>query len=74
KNYKLGFDQWRSILDKFPELLDEETFLIDMKAIVEDYQDVLAQVNPDGSRFLPDEFVLPDWQAKWEDYTRQSIF
>lgn len=74
KNYELGFDQWRTILDKYPELLDEETFLIDMKAIVEDYQDVLAQVNPDGSRVLPGDFVLPDWQDKWLDYTRKQMY
>ena len=65
RQYEEGFNLWRDILDENPGLLAEETFVLDLWNEVEGYKDVLAQVRADGSRSLPDDFILPDVIERW---------
>ena len=51
---------WREILDTNPELLEEETFVEDLKEDIDRYRELMGQVNEDGSRTLPDDFPLLD--------------
>ena len=66
KQYEKGFELWRVILDENPELLAEETFVFDLWDEIEGYTNVLAQIREDGSRDLPDDFILPDVVDRWE--------
>jgi len=65
QQYEEGFNLWRHILDENPGLLVEETFVMDLWNEVEGYKDVLAQVREDGSRSLPEDFILPDVIDRW---------
>ena len=60
KKYREAFSLWREILDAHPELLEEETFVEDLKEEIDRYRDLLAQVHEDRSRHLPDDFPLLD--------------
>ena len=60
KEYREAFALWRDILDAYPELLEEETFIEDLKEEIDRYRDLMAQVNEDRSRTLPDDFPLLD--------------
>ncbi|MDG2206504.1 MAG: hypothetical protein P8K78_01225 [Pirellulales bacterium] len=60
RDYEQAFNLWREILDEKPELLEEETFIEDLKEEIEQYQKLLAQVRDDGSRALPNDFPLLD--------------
>ena len=60
RDYEQAFNLWREILEEKPELLEEETFIEDLKEEIEQYQKLLAQVRDDGSRALPNDFPLLD--------------
>ena len=60
KEYREAFALWREILDAHPELLEEETFVEDLKEEIDRYRDLMAQVHEDRSRHLPDDFPLLD--------------
>ena len=60
KEYREAFGLWREILDTQPELLEEETFVEDLREDIEKYRDLMRQVNEDRSPTLPDDFPLLD--------------
>ncbi|MEC8338751.1 MAG: hypothetical protein VXZ84_11465 [Planctomycetota bacterium] len=60
KEFREAFALWREILDTHPELLEEETFVEDLKEDIDLYRELMGQVNEDGSRTLPEDFPLLD--------------
>lgn len=53
--YEQGFAEWRTITDKYPELLDDTQWVEEMIGAIQQYRQVL--VNGLGTDF-PEEFVL----------------
>jgi len=70
-HFEKGFDLWRRVIDANPDLLEEETLVQDLMMMVEGYGEVLAHIREDGSREMPDDFVLPDVLEKWEEFQKQ---
>ncbi len=60
KEFREAFALWREILDTHPELLEEETFVEDLKEDIDRYRELMGQINEDGSRTLPEDFPLLD--------------
>ena len=60
QQYREAFALWREILDTHPELLEEETFVEDLREEIDRYRDLMKQVNEDRSPTLPDDFPLLD--------------
>ena len=60
KQYREAFGLWREILDTHPELLEEETFVEDLKEDIDRYRELMAQINEDRSGNLPEDFPLLD--------------
>jgi len=56
KKYDDGLAIWRKVLDAFPELLDDETFLDDMVEVIGRYRLILDQLDEP----FPKDFVLKD--------------
>jgi len=56
RQYDEGLQQWRKVLDAFPDLIAESAVVDDLMDVINHYRDILAQHN----RQLPDDFVLQD--------------
>jgi hypothetical protein len=56
KLFEEGFQKWRSVIDKFPKLLEEGTFSEDLADHIKVYRRNLDQLE----RKLPDDFPLKD--------------
>ena len=63
KLYDDGFKSWREVLDKYPELLAQPTFISDLGDVIKVYRRLLDLREED----FPEPFILQDVVDRTED-------